>query len=48
MYANGARLEHAEAEMAHGIHELLLHSAWPILERRCRVGWQLPYAQLSL
>jgi hypothetical protein len=48
MYANGARLEHAEAEMAHGIHELLLYSAWPILERRCQVGWQLPYAQLSL
>jgi hypothetical protein len=48
MYANGVRLENAEAEMAHGIHELLLHSAWPVLERRCQVGWQLPYAQLSL
>jgi hypothetical protein len=46
MYANGKRLEQGEGEMAHAIHQLLLHSAWPVLERRCRVGWQTPYPQL--
>ena len=46
MYANGRRLEVGEAELAHAIHQLLLHSAWPVLERRCRVGWQPSYPQL--
>jgi hypothetical protein len=46
MHANGRRLEHGEAEMAHAIHQLLLHAAWPVLERRCHVGWHQPYAQL--
>jgi hypothetical protein len=46
MHANGRRLEAGEAEMAHAIHQLLLHSAWPVLQRRCRVGWQTPYPQL--
>ena len=46
MHANGKRLEVGEAEMAHAIHQLLLHSAWPVLERRCRIGWQTPYPQL--
>jgi hypothetical protein len=35
LYANGRRLEHGEAEMAHALHQLLLHSAWPVLARRC-------------
>ena len=46
VHAGGRRLEHGEAEMAHAIHQLLLHAAWPVLERRCLVGWQRPYAQL--
>ena len=46
LFANGRRLEVGEAEMAHAIHQLLLHSAWPVLQRRCRVGWQTPYQQL--
>lgn len=46
MHANGRRLEHGEAEMAHAIHQLLLHAAWPVLERRCHVGWGQAYAQL--
>lgn len=46
LYANGRRLEVGEAELAHALHLLLLHSAWPVLERRCRSGWQMPYPQL--
>jgi hypothetical protein len=46
LFANGRRLECGEAELAHALHLLLLHSAWPVLERRCRSGWAMPYAEL--
>jgi hypothetical protein len=46
LYGNGRRLEIGEAELAHGLHQLLVHGAWPILERRVHFGWQVPYAEL--
>ncbi len=46
LQAGGARLEHGEAELAHALHQLLSHWSWPVLERRCALGWQLPYPQL--
>ncbi len=30
----------------HGLHQVLIHSAGPILARRAEVGWQRPYAEL--
>ncbi len=46
LYGNGRRLETIEAEMCHGIHQLLVHAAWPVLERRCQFGWQPAYSQM--
>lgn len=46
IHGNGRRIEGVEAELGHAIHQLLMHSAWPVLERRCHFGWQPSYAQL--
>lgn len=46
IHGNGRRIEPVEAELGHAIHQLLVHSAWPVLERRCHFGWQPSYAQM--
>lgn len=42
LYGNGKRLESGEAELAHGLHQLLVHSALPVLAHRLQHGWQEP------
>jgi hypothetical protein len=42
----GIPLERADAFMAHRAHQALIHSAFRVLERRCQVGWDVPYQQL--
>ncbi len=46
LYANNKRLERGEGQLALGIHQGLAHSAYDVLERRCRLGWNVPFAQL--
>ena len=46
LYANNKRLERGEGQLALGIHQGLAHSAYGVLERRCQVGWNVPYPQL--
>jgi hypothetical protein len=38
IYGNGRRIEPVEAELGHAFHQLLVHAAWPVLERRCYVA----------
>jgi hypothetical protein len=38
IYGNGRRIEPVEAELGHALHQLLVHAAWPVLERRCWVA----------
>lgn len=42
----GVPLERLDALMAHRAHQALLHSAFRVVEQRCRFGWDLPYQQL--
>jgi len=42
----GRVLEDHDAAMAHRIHQILLHFAYAVLERRCALGWQASYADL--
>lgn len=42
----GVPLERVDAFMAHRAHQALIHSACRVLERRCELGWQVPYEQL--
>lgn len=46
IHGNGRRLELLEGELAHGLHQLLVHSALPVLARRIHHGWHVPYASL--
>ncbi|MEM6992967.1 MAG: hypothetical protein AAF721_20795, partial [Myxococcota bacterium] len=47
MHAHGTTpLHSAEAMTAHGLHQLLIHSAGPILARRAEHGWSRSYAEL--
>lgn len=46
LQARGAALEHANAKMAHGIHQALIYASYAVLDRRTQHGWQTDYAQL--
>lgn len=46
IFGNGRRLELTEGELAHALHQLVIHSALGVLERRVHMGWQVPYAEL--
>lgn len=39
-------LEHSDANMAHRLHQALIHSAYKVLDRRAVLGWTVDYHQL--
>jgi hypothetical protein len=39
-------LEQVDAMMSHQLHQALIHSAMPVLGRRCSLGWGPSYAEL--